>query len=254
MEVDNQQRGKKTSEEPLVLAILVASTATLVVAFVYWILLLRTACRQPSVFPQLLLLAIFLGSTSSLVLVLMEPNTSCFVFVLQPVSYSLVYSSLLVRLTSLRLHQQSVPVSPIHQALIFFLSILLQLSATSHQLLMDGCPSKIPAAPGVHLLRFSYSLVCLLLCLALVPLLRATREVYLTFISLLLSSVSWVGWVVMAFVFPYQLELIKQMGLQVSLMSAMIVLPFPNERLDSSNSQGLGFLFVAQSQRSISTS
>ena len=253
MEVDHQ-RGE-TSEEPLVLAILVASTATLVVAFVYWILLLRTACRQPSVFPQLLLLSVFLGSSSSLVLVLMEPNTSCFVFVLHPVSYSLVYSSLLVRLTSLRLHQQSLPVSSIHQALVFFLSILLQLSATSHHLLMDGCPSKIPSrGPGVHLLRYFYCLLCLLLCLAVVPLLRATREVCLTFVSLLLSSLSWVGWVVMAFVFPNQLELIKQLGLQVSLISAMIVLPFPNERSDSSNIQAPGYLFVTQSQRSISTS
>ena len=253
MEVDIQ-RGE-TSEEPLVLAILVASTATLVVAFVYWILLLRTACRQPIIFPQLLLLSVFLGSSSSLVLVLMEPNTSCFVFVFEPVSYSLVYSSLLVRLTSLRLHQQRLPVSSLHQALVFFLSLLLQLSATSHHLLMDGCPPKILSpGPGAHLLRFSYCLVCLLLCLAIVPLLRATREIYLTFVALLLSSLSWVGWVVMAFVFPSQLELIKQLGLQVSLISAMVVLPFPNERLDSSNVQVPGYLFVAHSQRSVAAS
>ena len=106
----------------------------------------------------------------------------------------------------------------------------------------------------MHLLRYFYCLLCLLLCLAVVPLLRATREVCLTFVSLLLSSLSWVGWVVMAFVFPNQLELIKQLGLQVSLISAMIVLPFPNERSDSSNIQAPGYLFVTQSQRSISTS
>ena len=106
----------------------------------------------------------------------------------------------------------------------------------------------------MHLLRFSYCLVCLLLCLAIVPLLRATREIYLTFVALLLSSLSWVGWVVSAFVFPNQLELIKQLGLQVSLISAMVVLPFPNERLDSSNVQVPGYLFVAHSQRSVAAS
>ena len=106
----------------------------------------------------------------------------------------------------------------------------------------------------MHLLRFSYCLVCLLLSLAIVPLLRASREVYLTFVALLLSSLSWVGWVVSAFVFPNQLELIKQLGLQVSLISAMVVLPFPNERSDSSNVHVPGYLFVAQSQRSIPAS
>ena len=253
MEVDIDNHSSESSEEPLVLAILVASTATLVVAFSFWILLLRSTCRKPSVFPHLLLFSIFLGSSSSLVLVLVEPDTTCFVFVLHPVSYSLVYSSLLVRLTSLRLHQQSLPVSSIHQVLVFFLSFLLQISSTSHHLLADGCPSKI-SSPGAYVLCFSYCLVCLLLCLAIVPLLRASKEVYLSFVVLLLSALSWVGWIVAAFVFPFQLELIKQLGLQVSLMFVMILLPFPMETAGSSNVHVPGYLFVTQSQRSISTS
>ena len=251
MEVDNHI--SESSEEPLVLAILVASTATLVVAFSFWILLLRSTCRKPSVFPHLLLFSIFLGSSSSLVLVLVEPDTTCFVFVLHPVSYSLVYSSLLLRLTSLRLHQQSLPVSSIHQVLVFFLSFLLQISSTSHHLLADGCPSKI-SSPGAYVLCFSYCLVCLLLCLAIVPLLKASKEVYLSFVVLLLSALSWVGWIVAAFVFPFQLELIKQLGLQVSLMFVMILLPFPMETSDNTNVHVPGYLFVTQSQRSISTS
>ena len=103
-------------EDPAVLAILVTSTATLVVASVYWILLLRSTSCQLLVLPHLLLLSIFLGSTSSLALVLIESSPTCLVFVLQPLSYSLVYSSILLRLISLHLHQRKLPASSLHPA------------------------------------------------------------------------------------------------------------------------------------------
>ena len=240
MELDKKL---EEGEDPVVLAILVTSTATLVVASVYWILLLRSTSCQLLVLPHLLLLSIFLGSSSSLALVLIESSSTCLVFVLQPISYSLVYSSILLRLISLHLHQRKLPASSLQQVLLFFLSILLQLSPTFHQFLTDGCRPK-SSSPGGQLLHFSYCLVCLLLCLAVLPLLRAATEVYLTFATLLLSSLSWVGWVSAAIVFPDQLDHLKQLGLQASLMSAMLVLPFPSERPQSLIIQTPGYLFV----------
>jgi len=227
--------------DPLLLALLVTSSTNLVLVLLYWAYLLYSACShssQPSLFPHLLLLGLALGSSSSLAQVSLQPLSlpSCLASVLLPVAYALIYSSLLVRLVYLRSLHKGVYLPALYQALLLLFTVLVQLSLTGQLLLLSrasACPPSL-SAPQSDLLSLSYVLLLLLACLGLATLLRATAEHYreakAVWAASLLSILAWVAWVSSALIFPHHYELIKDLGLEATVLAVLLVLLLPRDR------------------------
>ena len=227
--------------DPLLLALLVTSSTNLVLVLLYWAYLLYSACShssQPSLFPHLLLLGLALGSSSSLAQVSLEPLSlpSCLASVLLPVAYALIYSSLLVRLVYLRSLHKGVYLPALYQALLLLFTVLVQLSLTGQLLLLSRASACTPSlsAPQSDLLSLSYVLLLLLACLGLATLLRATAEHYreakAVWAASLLSILAWVAWVSSALIFPRHYELIKDLGLEATVLAVLLVLLLPRDR------------------------
>ena len=136
-----QQEEVLLPQDSMVLALLVTSCCNLVLLLLAWSQLLYSSCSQtscrssPNLFPHLLLLGLFLGSSSSLAQVTLAPSSlpSCLSSLLLPVAYSLIYSSLLVRLVYLRSLHKGVYLPSLYQALLLLFCLLVQISLTSRR-------------------------------------------------------------------------------------------------------------------------
>ena len=88
------------TSDNLNLALLVCSSSNLTVIFIYWTYLLYSSFTLSTtwhhLFPHFILLGQFLGSSSSLAYIVIDPTspTSCIISLLIPISYSLIYSTL----------------------------------------------------------------------------------------------------------------------------------------------------------------
>ena len=86
------------NSDNLTLSLLVCSSTNLTVIFIYWTYLLYSSFTLKTtwhhLFPHFILLGQFLGSSSSLAYIVIDPisPTSCIISLLIPISYSLIYS------------------------------------------------------------------------------------------------------------------------------------------------------------------
>ena len=114
--------------------------------------------------------------------------------------------------------------------------MLVQLSLTGQLLLLSRASACTPSlsAPQSDLLSLSYVLLLLLACLGLATLLRATAEHYreakAIWAASLLSILAWVAWVSSALIFPRHYELIKDLGLEATVLAVLLVLLLPKDR------------------------
>ena len=241
------------ARDPLVLALLVASTSNLVLVLLYWAHLLYSACSHsssPSLFPHTLLLGLFLGSSSSLAQVSLEPASlpTCVSSLILPMAYSLIYSSLLVRLVYLRSLHKGVYLPSLYQALLLFFCLLVQISLTGQLALLSRELACSLASPQQDLLSLAYVLLLLLSCLGLATLLRHTAEHYREarslWAALLLSTAGWVAWVSTGLIFPKHFQLAKgrplllhkcvtllaDLGLEATVLTMLLVVLLPRDR------------------------
>ena len=97
---DYSEDDKTVTSDNLTLSLLVCSSTNFTVIFTYWTYLLYSSFIQntswPSLFPNLLLFGLFLGSSSSLAYITLDPAspTSCISSTLVPISYTIIYSTL----------------------------------------------------------------------------------------------------------------------------------------------------------------
>lgn len=241
-EVEDTMGEPLSPRDPLLLALLVTSTTNLVLVLLYWAHLIYTTCSSsshtPSLFPHLLLLGLTLGSSSSLAQVSLEPSSlpSCLASLLLPVAYSLIYSSLLVRLVYLRSLHKGVYLPSLYQALLLLFTVLVQLSLSCQLVLLSRATACSPSlsAPQSDLLSLSYVLVLLLACLGLATLLRGTAEHYregqAIWSTCLMSTIAWVAWVSTGLIFPRHYELVKDLGLEATVLLVLLLLLLPKER------------------------
>ena len=206
-----------SSSDPLVLALLVSSSTNLVLVLLYWLYLLYSSYSSSSspkslLFPHLLLLGLCLGSSSMLAQVSLEP--SCLSSLLCPVSYSLIYSSLLARLVYLHSLHKGVYLPSLYQTLLLLFCVLVQVSLSTQLLLLSrdmACSSS--SSPQTDLLSLAYPILLLLCTIGLSTLLRNTAEHYSEARSLwsasLLSTTSWLAWVSSGLIFGHHYQLIK---------------------------------------------
>ena len=203
-------------ERSLLLAQLVTSCSNLIIIFIYWSYLLYASFSQPllssswpPVFPHILLLGITLGSASNLASVTL--SSGCHSSSLLPISYSLVYSALLVRLVVLHsLHRDMMyKLPPIYQALLLVFTALVQLCLSAQSVIIRLNSSEELCPPTTHLTRdithFSYSAFLLLFITCLSTILRRRKEnraeaAAIWYFSLLSLAV-WLAWLAVSLVF-----------------------------------------------------
>ena len=204
-------------ERSLLLAQLVTSCTNLIIIFVYWSYLLYASFSQPllssswpPVFPHVLLLGATLGSASNLASVTL--SSGCHSSSLLPISYSLVYSGLVVRLVLLHsLHRDLMYKLPvIYQALLLVFSSLVQICLSAQSVILQlstsdsACPATTPLSRDMT--NFSYSAFLLLFITSLSTLLRRGKEnraeAAAIWLFSLLSLAVWLAWVSVSLVFP----------------------------------------------------
>ena len=173
-------------ERSLLLAQLVTSCSNLIIIFIYWSYLLYASFSQPllssswpPVFPHILLLGASLGSASNLAGVTL--SWSCHSSSLLPISYSLVYSALLVRLVVLHsLHRDLLTLGSLYQGLLLLFTSLVQLCLSAQSVLSALARSEEPCQPHsegiMDLSHFSYCCFLLLFITSLSTLLRRRKE------------------------------------------------------------------------------
>ena len=197
----------------LLLAQLISSSTNLIVMFVYWSYLLYASFSQPHssswppVFPHVLLLGATLGSASNLASVTL--NSTCHTSSLLPISYSLVYSAMLVRLVLLHsLHRDMYKLPTLYQSLLLVFTTLVQISLSAQSVLIALSSSEelCQSQTGVmNISQFAYCCFLLLFITSLSTLLRRRKEnrreaAALWTFSLVSLSV-WIAWIAVSLVY-----------------------------------------------------
>ena len=225
---DNISDGEDYStvtSDTLTISLLICSSANLTVIFLYWAYLIYSSFTLNTtwalIFPHLLLLGLFLGSSSSLAHITLDPTSmsSCSTSLLVPISYSMIYSTLLVRLVYLHsLHKDMYRLSTLYQTLLLLFCVLVQVSVSTQSLLLTqltACPShtSIYSTPITDLLSLSYSCFMLLLITCISTMLRRRKEyreeAWSIWVLSILSMAVWMVWVATALVFENHYRVVK---------------------------------------------
>ena len=198
----------------LLLAQLISSSTNLILMFIYWSYILYASFSQhsssswPPVFPHVLLLGATLGSASNLASVTL--SSTCHSSSLLPISYSLVYSALLVRLVVLHsLHRDVLALGSLYQGLLLLFTSLVQLCLSAQSVLSALARSEEPCQPHsegiMDLSHFSYCCFLLLFITSLSTLLRRRkenrREGAAVWSFSLLSLAVWIAWIAVSLVY-----------------------------------------------------
>ena len=159
-------------------------------------------------FPHLVLAGVSVGSASNLASVTLA--SYCHSSLLLPVSYSSLYSCMLVRLVYLHsVHRDAYKLSSLYQTLLLVFSILVQISLTLQSMLLNNssnqsyCP--IYSSTIMDLICFSYSLFLLLTITVVSIVLRKRkehrREARAIWLYCLLSLAAWIAWISVSLVY-----------------------------------------------------
>ena len=159
-------------------------------------------------FPHLVLAGISVGSASNLASVTL--GSYCHTSLLLPLSYSSLYSCMLVRLVYLHsVHRDAYKLSSLYQSLLLVFSILVQISLTLQSMMLNNssnqsyCP--IYSSTIMDLICFSYSLFLLLTITVISIVLRKRkehrREARAIWLYCLLSLAAWIAWISVSLVY-----------------------------------------------------
>ena len=211
--------------ENLTLSLLICSITNLTSVFIYWTYLLYTsinlATTWENLFPHFILLGQFLGSSSSLVNVVIDHSSTyfCLVTLLVPISYTLIYSTLMVRLVYIySLHKDMYRLPTIYQTLLLFFCVMVQVSVSIQSFLLTQltvCPShtSIYSSPFTDMVSLSYSLFLLMSITCFSTMQRRRREqrqeAWSIWIFSILSVTLWVAWMAIALIFDEHYRVIK---------------------------------------------
>jgi len=228
--------------DKLVLAQLVCSSTNLIVIFIYWTYLLyasisRNSSSWPPMFPHLVLAGVSVGSASNLASVTLA--SYCHSSLLLPVSYSSLYSCMLVRLVYLHsVHRDMYKLSSLYQTLLLVFSILVQISLTLQSMMLNNssnqsyCP--IYSSTIMDLICFSYSLFLLLTITVISIVLRKRkehrREARAIWLYSLLSLAVWIAWISVSLVYQEYYIYIKGLGLEGTVTVLFIIFLLPKSR------------------------
>jgi len=241
MEADNMSLNEEVASS-LLLAQMITSSTNLIIMFIYWSYLLYASFSQPHssswppVFPHVLLLGATLGSASNLASVTL--NSTCHSSTLLPISYSLVYSAMLVRLVLLHsLHRDMYKLPSLYQTLLLVFTSLVQISLSVQSVLSSLSRAEEPCQPHTGIMdisHFAYCCFLLLFITSLSTLLRRRkenrREAAAVWTFSLLSILVWIAWIAVSLVYQQYYAYIRGLGLEASVVVLFIVFLLPKSR------------------------
>jgi hypothetical protein len=232
---DYLEEDKTVTSDNLTYSLLVCSSTNFTVIFIYWTYLLYSSFIKntswPSMFPNLLLSGLFLGSSSSLDHITLDPASisSCISSVLVPISYTIIYSTLLVRLVYLHsLHKDMYRLSTLYQTLLLFFCVMVQVSVSTQSLLLTQltvCPSHTSFyfSTITDMLSYSFFLLMSITCLSTMLWRRREnrQEAWSMWILSILSMVVWVAWMAATLVVGEHYRTIKCEFLEIFTLPAI---------------------------------
>ena len=176
----------------------------LMLLFVYWTYILYFSCNHstklPSLFPYLLLIGIFLGSTSNLININLTSSYSSFTSLIVPTSCTLIYPSLLVRLLYLMFRLPTL-----YQTFLLLFCVLVQVSVSTQVLLLtqhNACPHQFNFYSSTisDMLSLSYPCFLLITITCISTMLKnirtysgEARSIWTTSLLSLAVSLAWVS-------------------------------------------------------------
>ena len=214
--------------------LLICSVTNLSIIFIYWTYLLYSSLSLSptwhSLFPHFILLGQFLGSSSSLLYVVIDQSSTSFSVstLLVPISYTIIFSTLLVRLVYIHSYNKNMYKLPtLYQSLLLFFCILVQVSVSIQSLLITQI-TVFPSFTSMYftdMIFLSYSSFMLLCIICISTILRRTEENkeevrYIMMVSLV-SLGMLVSWVVASLVMWQHYHTIK--GMPVELITYVCV-------------------------------
>ena len=206
------------STDPLILSLLVTSSLSLVLILLYWTYLLYAACNNSSsnIRPPLLqhqvLFGLLIGSSCSFSHVILD---SSFIYILTPISYTMIYSSLLVRLVCLHSVNKGMALSSFYTTPLHFFCVLGQILLSIQNFVTETCSliKSFQSNPlkDMHTLSYSFFLLISVICIStMVMNSKMNRaEARTIWIFSLISMAVWICWVTNAIVFQEYYTLIK---------------------------------------------
>ena len=212
------------TDDPLLLSLLILSSLSLTLVLLNWTYLLYSAYKHPATRPPFffhqVLLCLLIGSCYGIAHVTLDLSSisSCSITVLIPISYTMLYSTLLVRLVYLHSLHKSVHLPILYQALLFFICVLVQLSLSTQNILLSeetSCPHphSLYSSPISDLLSLSYSFFLLISLTFISTMLMNTQmymgEAWTIWILSILTMTVWICWGTIAMVYQEYYMMVK---------------------------------------------
>merc|ERR1719458_2342998 len=233
-------------EENWVLPILILASATLLLLLLFQVLLLvrsirgRGSNRCTRLTSQLLLTGLLACATIAFLYTLAPSHTSCALIRFgSGLSYSIVYSTLLVKLIFLICLNSGIYLTAVYQAVLLFFAILIQLAIGIQGLVADppnlSISQECLSTFEQELLGQLYNVFLILLVTLLSLKFRGVRQnyreaLYIGF-AMGLNTTVWVFWVLTGFVVPdpYR-DLCSSAGILASALVTFTVMFLPKGR------------------------
>jgi len=221
------------------IALLVASSVNVCLVSIYWLYLIyisymRTTKWRPPLLPHTLLLGLLLAAVAGFPHLTPDNPIACQgARLTTSLAYTIVYSSLLVRLVCLRSLHRGIFLPIPYQALLLLFCILVQVAMSVQWYVEDRSNCRL-VSPLPQLLSTLYPLVLFLFVLALATLSRKGREHYneakWIWSTLVCQLPVWIAWTSAAVVLDQHFNVICGLGLQGFVLSTLVILVLPRSR------------------------
>jgi len=220
-------------------SLLVISSVNVVIIFIFWMYILyisyvKTTRWKPPLLPHILMFGLLLASAAGFPHLAPRVQAACQgARITTSLSYTIVYSSLLVRLVCLRSLHIGIFLPTPYQALLLLFCILVQVGLSMQWFIEDRTSCR-GASPISHLLSTLYPLILFLFVLALATLTRKAREHYTEakyiWWALMAHLPLWIGWTSAAVVIENYFNVICGLGLQGFVLLTFLILLLPRYR------------------------
>merc|ERR1712106_776364 len=214
---------------------MIFSISNLAILFMFLLhLMYSSISKTAALFQHLLLFSLVLGSSSTIANLILDPTplSSCYTSLLFPISHTLIFSSILVRLLHLMFMLPTL-----YQTLLFFFSSLVQMSLSVHVLLLTQfteCPphTSFYSSPITDLFSLYYPCLLLISTTVLSTKVRTTPpkkyEARAIWILSLLSIGVWIMWVSSGLLYQQYYAVIKGFGLEAEILLTILLLLLPS--------------------------
>ena len=213
---------------PWTLSMFILSLLNLVLSLLYWVYLTYSYHSSTTSFfplPHILLLGITSGSVASFVSVSLSPSSYFYQITSEAIfiTYSIIFSSLLVHLLHLRSLSVGVFLPVPYQGLLLLFIVMVQLGLSLQKLiLLEIKPS--PQTDLMSLLYITFLLLSLVTTSTTTRTISTRKEASYIWLLALSALALWLGWVSIALIFDQFYHKIKSKTCILLLQQLSLIL------------------------------